>query len=149
MELQSLSTQYSKMVRIASPKQKDKVVKLRQCILDTVRKLDAVMKKTKETNADYCFVVVALVVKNFAMSVMNMFSWVEDDPRLAKKFVTILSNTSLFKMNRPFRVVVKKAVSLKKMTEDETEALCDNLSVPLKEYLRTQSRKLDALKAKN
>lgn len=148
METQALTAQFQKMASVASEKQKTKVHALQKFVLETARKLEAVMKKTDDSNLDYCFVVVALVIKSFALSAINQFTWVESDPKSAKKFVTQMSKTSLFKMKKPLTAITKNRVTLKKMTEEEAEVYAEALKKPLEEYLREQARRLDALKTK-
>ena len=133
-EIQALRIQFQKMVTQAPDNQKEAIREIKKFMLDTVKKVEAIRKKTEHSNMDFCNVVLGNQIKDIAGRVVNTYTLVYQDPKASKKFLTLVSKLSLSKMEKPFEKLQKDKTKIAKMTEEESEVYSEKLVAPLDKY---------------
>jgi hypothetical protein len=144
-EIKAYRIQFQKMISQAPESQKESIRKIKNFVIDTLKKLENILKKTTHTNQDYCINVVGLKIKMFSGSMINTYTLVSENPKKAKKFITMLSKLSLNKMEKPFKNLEKVKGKISKMTEEECEIYAECVAKPLETYLIKKAGDLNAL----
>jgi len=146
VENQVFRAQFQKMISQAPESQKESIREIKNFIMDTLKKLENILKKKTDTNQDLGFTISALKVKMFCGSMINTYTWVAENPKLAKKFLTMLCKISLEKMKKPFEKLESSKEKIAKMTEEKCEIYSEKIAEPLGKYLTKHAKKLDNLK---
>jgi len=144
-EVQALRIQFQKMVTQAPDNQKDAIREIKQFMLNTIKKVEAIRKKTEHSNMDFCNVVVGSQVKDIAGRIVNTYTLVSQDPKASKKFLTFVSKLSLSKMEKPFEKLQKDSKKVAKMTEEESEVYSEKLVAPLDKYKSQLVQKMNQI----
>ena len=144
-EIQALRIQFQKMVTQAPDNQKEAIREIKKFMLDTVKKVETIRKKTEDSNIDFCNVVVGNQVKDIAGRVVDTYTLVSQDTKASKKFLTFVSKLSLSKMEKPFEKLQKDKAKIAKMTEEESEIYSEKLVAPLDKYKSQLVQKMNQI----
>ena len=133
-------------VPTTTPHQKVRLSKLLVEFKKNFARIASIMTKKSETNLDVVLLILSLAVKDFILHAVNLYlGFVKNDAKKLQKFVSILSQTSLRELQKPFSVVQTHKTRIASMTEQESEDYAERMQRSLEEYLMKKRRALDAL----
>jgi hypothetical protein len=144
-EIQAIRGQFQKMISQAPETQKESIREIKNFVIDTLKKLENILKKKTDTNQDFCITIVGSAIKIFTGSIINTYTLVAENPKVSKKFITMVSKLSLKKMKKPFEKLEKEKEKISKMTEEKCEIYAEKVASSLAKYLTKKGLQMNAL----
>jgi len=148
LEIKEVRHQFEKMLVQAPENQKEKILEIKNFMVETIKHVETIRKNTNDSNLDFCNVVVGNQIKSIAGRISNHYFLVSKNPKLSKKFLTLVSKISISKLKKPFKNIQKDKKKINTLTEEECEIYSEDLIRPLNEYIRKLVLKMNEIEMK-